>query len=218
MKLPHLNIARALAVILLPIVAFGAFGNIAYTEQRVTTLDFRNDMRKLWEDHITWTRLFIVSDIAQLPDEPATTARLLQNQVDIGNAIKPFYGDAAGDQLTALLNGHILTAAELVAAVRAGDNDRIQAARAAWYANADEIAAFLHSANPESWPLHEMQHMMREHLDLTLAEALDHFNGNYTQDVADYDLVHNHILGFADTLSAGIIRQFPQRFAPGQGR
>jgi hypothetical protein len=39
-------------------------------------------------------------------------------EVDIGNAIKPFYGAAAGDQLTALLKEHITTAAEIVAAAR----------------------------------------------------------------------------------------------------
>lgn len=218
MKILHPNIIRTLLVVLLPIVAFGAFANVAFTEPRVTTQGFHDAMRKLWEDHVTWTRLFIVSDIAQLPDESATTQRLLQNQTDIGNAVKSFYGDAAGDQLTSLLRDHILTAAELLSAVRAGDNGRIQAARAAWYANANDIAAFLHSANPRFWPLDDMQAMMREHLDLTLAEALDHFNGNYTADVADYDHVHNHILGFADELSDGIIRQFPQKFAPGQQR
>lgn len=41
--------------------------------------DFRNAMRKLWEDHITWTRLFIVSAAADLPDKGPTTDRLLQN-------------------------------------------------------------------------------------------------------------------------------------------
>src|SRR5262245_53212938 len=71
-------------------------------------------MRRLWVDHVTWTRLFIVSFVADLPDLQATTDRLLQNQDDIGDAIKPFYGKAAGDQLTALLTEHILTAAELL--------------------------------------------------------------------------------------------------------
>ncbi|HEX3102669.1 MAG TPA: hypothetical protein VHQ01_12785, partial [Pyrinomonadaceae bacterium] len=62
---------------------------------------FRAAMRKLWEDHITWTRLFIVSTIGDLPDKTATSIRLLQNQTDIGNAVKSFYGDAAGEKLTA---------------------------------------------------------------------------------------------------------------------
>jgi len=79
---------------------------------------FQAAMRKLWEDHITWTRLFIVSAAADLPDKGPTTNRLLQNQVDIGNAIKPYYGDAAGEKLTVLLKEHITTAAELVAAAK----------------------------------------------------------------------------------------------------
>jgi type IV secretory pathway VirJ component len=78
-------------------------------------------MRKLWEDHIIWTPVFIISAAADLPDKAAATDRLLQNQVDIGNAIKPYYGDAAGNQLTVLLKEHITTAAEIVAAAKAGD-------------------------------------------------------------------------------------------------
>src|SRR5215216_2094069 len=68
---------------------------------------FHDAMRKLWEDHITWTRLAIISLAHDLPDLPGTSARLLRNQVDIGSAIKPYYGRAAGDQLTALLEEHI---------------------------------------------------------------------------------------------------------------
>ena len=60
----------------------------------------RMEMRKLWEDHITWTRLAIVSLTTDSPDTQATVGRLLQNRTDIGNAVKPFYGTAAGNELT----------------------------------------------------------------------------------------------------------------------
>src|SRR6476646_9828973 len=66
-------------------------------------LAFHDGMRKLWEDHITWTRLAIVSFAAGLPDLPATEQRLLRNQTDIANAVKPFYGRKAGNRLTKLL-------------------------------------------------------------------------------------------------------------------
>ncbi len=175
-------------------------------------LAFHDAMRKLWEDHITWTRMFIVSALADLPDTGDAAGRLLQNQADIGDAIKPFYGEAAGEQLTALLRDHILIAADLVAAAKAGDAAGVEAASARWYANADDIATFLSNANPKNWPLDEMKAMMREHLDLTLQEAVARLTGDWAADIAAYDKIHQQILEMADMLSTGIIRQFPQKF------
>ena len=87
---------------------------VAQDAPKVSKRAFHDGMRRLWVDHVTWTRLFIVSFVADLPDQQATTDRLLENQVDIGQAIKPFYGKAAGNQLTDLLTQHILTAAQLL--------------------------------------------------------------------------------------------------------
>lgn len=179
-------------------------------QNRIT---FNKEMRKLWEDHITWTRLYIVSAAAGLPDQSATANRLFQNQVDIGNAIKPFYGASAGDQLASLLHDHIALAAQLLAAAKAGDSGGVSRASAAWYANADQIARFLNAANPKNWPLEQMQMMMKTHLDLTLKEAVDRLNGNYAADIADYEQVHLEILTMADMLSDGIIAQFPAQFS-----
>jgi len=171
-------------------------------------------MRKLWEDHITWTRNVIISFDADLPDLNAAITRLLQNQTDIGNAIKPYYGGAAGDRLTALLREHILGAAQILAALKAGDQSALQAALAAWYVNAHDIAVFLNSANPKNWPLAEMDQMMRDHLDATTREAVARHQGDWSADVAAYDAVHVQVLTMADMLSAGIIAQFPNRFRP----
>jgi hypothetical protein len=115
-------------------------------QTQVSRAAFHDAMRKLWEDHITWTRVFVLSALADLPDKQATTDRLLANQVDIGNAIKPYYGDAAGEKLTSLLKTHITTAAELVSAAKAKDNAKVDDAKKRWYANADEIAVFLSTA------------------------------------------------------------------------
>jgi hypothetical protein len=172
-------------------------------------------MRKLWEDHIVWTRQFIVSAATgpdSLPDIGSTTDRLLANQADIGNALKPFYGDAAGDRVSALLRDHILTAAELVAAAKAGDAAAVERASDAWYGNADEIAAALNTLNPKHWPLAEMQAHMTDHLDLTLEEAVARLEGRYADDIAAYDEIHDQILEMADMLSDGIVAQFPARF------
>jgi hypothetical protein len=173
---------------------------------------FHDDMRKLWEDHITWTRLAIVSFAAGLPDLQATEARLLRNQTDIGNAIKPFYGRTAGNRLTALLREHILGAVTLLQAAKSGDSDAIAKASAAWYANGNDVADFLNKANPRNWSRKEMRAMMKTHLDQTLKEAQDRLQGRFAADIRVYEAIHRHILDMADELSTGIMRQFPGRF------
>jgi hypothetical protein len=185
----------------------------AQAKAKMDAQAFHDAMRRLWEDHITWTRLVIVGVIGDLPaaDLEESVKRLLQNQVDIGNAIKPFYGAEAGDQLTELLTDHILIAAEILQAAEDGNTAALNDAIARWYANADDIAEFLNSANPENWPLEEMKAMMREHLDLTLQEAVAYLNGDYAASIAFYDQVHNQALEMADMFSTGIIKQFPNK-------
>jgi len=173
---------------------------------------FHDQMRKLWEDHVTWTRLAIVTFADGSPGFDATAARLLQNQTDIGNAIKPYYGDAAGNRLTALLRDHISIAVEILTAARDGNTSAFDAASARWYANANDIADFLSAANPKSWPDSVLRADMKAHLDQTLAEAAHELHGEYAAGVSDYEAIHHHILMMADTLSAGIIAQFPSRF------
>lgn len=185
--------------------------------QKVSASDFRAEMRRLWEDHIVWTRQYIVSAATladDLPDIGPTAARLFANQADIGAAIVPFYGEAAGSQLTALLSDHIAIAAEAISLAKANDPG-LQDALARWYGNADDIARFLAAANPEAWPFDAMSVHMRGHLDLTLNEAVARLSGDYEADIAAYDQVHEQILHMADMLSDGIIAQFPKRFNGG---
>jgi hypothetical protein len=173
---------------------------------------FHDQMRKLWEDHVTWTRLAIVTFADGSQGFSATAARLLQNQTDIGNAIAPFYGTDAGQQLSSLLHDHITIAVELLQDAKAGDTAAFEAAKIRWYANANQIADFLSAANPRFWPDATMRAAMKEHLDQTLAEAVDELNGDYAASVSDYEAIHLHILAMADLLSSGIMHQFPARF------
>ena len=189
------------------------FVQTANKNKKIDPLVFQQAVRKLWEDHVTWTRVYIIAALADLPEADAAAQRLLQNQTDIGNAVKPFYGDEAGEQLTALLEDHILIAVDLLAAAKAGDSAGFEDANKRWYENADDIAAFLNSANPRHWRLDEMKTMMKDHLDLTLEEATARLNEDWAGDVVAYDKVHNEILHMADMISDGIIRQFPKSFA-----
>jgi hypothetical protein len=172
---------------------------------------FRQEMRRLWEDHVTWTRLAVISLTTDSPDTKATVGRLLQNQTGIGRAIRPYYGAAAARQLTELLREHILIAADLIAVARKGDEAGVASQQARWTRNADQIATFLNRANP-TWRLGVTKAMMREHLRLTTSEVVARLQRDWTADVRAYDRIHRQALHMADMLSRGIVQQFPGRF------
>jgi hypothetical protein len=168
-------------------------------------------MRKLWEDHITYTRNYIISALAGLPDEGAVAERLLSNQDDIGNAIKPYYGDDAGSALTALLRDHILIAVDVVKAAKGGDQGSLATAQQKWNANGKDIAAFLSEANP-NWPKATMEDMLQQHLDFTTGEVVARLQKDWAADIKSYDDGHAHMLMFADMLADGLVKQFPAKF------
>jgi hypothetical protein len=171
----------------------------------------RMAMHKLWEDHIVWTRNVILNIMDDLPGTDQAVSRLLKNQDDIGNAVKPFYGEAGGKELTRLLREHITTAADLLKAAKTGNNSAFDAANKKWSANADEISDFLSKANP-NWKLNDMKKIMHDHLTLTTDEAVARLKKDYVADVKAYDKVHDEILMMADMLTDGIIKQFPGKF------
>jgi len=168
-------------------------------------------MRKLWEDHVVWTRNVIFCLVDRLPGKDQAVNRLLQNQVDLGNAIKPYYGEEAGKKLTDLLYPHITIAAEVVNAAKAGNTTALDEANKRWYANADEISEFFAKAN-SNWEFEEMKMMMHEHLKLTTDEAVQRIKKDYEADVIAYDKVHDAILKMSDMLADGIVKQFPEKF------
>lgn len=174
-------------------------------------LDFRNLMRKLWEEHVVWTRLLIVSFAADLPDTDLVTKRLLNNQVDIGNAIKQYYGDVAGNLTSELLKKHILIALQVLCAARFKDKIGIESAKKLWFQNADEIAAFLNGTNP-FWEEKVIKATLYEHLKHTADEAVARLNRQYEADMAAYEKVHELVLLMADALSEGVIQHLPDRF------
>jgi hypothetical protein len=174
--------------------------------------DYHNEWRKLWEDHITWTRVVIMGILDDLPGTDTYVGRLLQNYEDMEDSLQPYYGDDA-EVLGDLIKDHLVIAAELLTAARNGDTAAFDDAKARWYDNGNQIAVQMNAMNPQFWPLDETRDMWTEHLDATLDEATAHLSGDFAGEVAAYDRVHDLALEMADFISAGVIRQFPKAFA-----
>ena len=181
------------------------------TEYSRQEIDIMNEMRRLWEEHITWTRMTIISMVENLADVDLVTKRLLRNPSDFATLLKALYGDEVASKFEGLFTNHLVIAAQLVKASMSGDKTAALDAERRWYANADEIAAFLASINPY-WSEKIWKEMMYEHLALTKSEVVNRINKYYAADILVYDKIQTQALKMADIMSEGILRQFPNKF------
>ena len=154
-------------------------------------------MRKLWEDHAIWTRQFIVDLLANLPSIDKTTERLLKNQEAIGNCIKPFFGDTAGDTLASLLKDHITITADLLKVIKAGDTIRSITFETDAVTNAENIATFFASINP-CYSRDELRDMLDTNIILVKYQFIARMSGDYNADVMYFDMGLHHILMISD--------------------
>lgn len=173
---------------------------------------FHDQMRALWEAHGSWTHMVIISFVGNLPNLAAEEQVLLHNQVDIGNAVKPYYGTAAGNKLTKLLKAHIVGAVKVLEAAKSGNQTTLAQAEGAWFANGRQIADFLHAADPTFLSDAAARKMMKIHLNQVITQGVDELKGDYAADAREFAPYIRHILNMADMISGGIIRQFPARF------
>lgn len=176
-----------------------------------SAIDLKNHMRVLWEQHVFWTRLTIVSLVFSLPDSDTVIARLLHNAVDMGNLLKPYYGEQAAEKYAHLIKEHLVIAADLIKAAKAGDSTTAATVEKKWYANGDEIVAFWHSINPYL-PLTDFRKMFYDHLAMTKAEAVYMLQHDYQSSVEVFERIESEALQMADLLSTIIIQQFPSVF------
>jgi rubrerythrin len=171
-------------------------------------VDLMNALRKLWIDHVMWTRSFILSAAFDTGDLDAVTKELLRNPVNFADALRPLYGDQNAETFKKLFSDHLLIAAQLVNAFKKGDSRAAQEQHKKWYANADSIARFLSEINP-NWRRSEWQELLYDHLNMTEHEAAQILANQFTQSIAQYNNIENEALKMADVTACGIFRQFP---------
>lgn len=174
--------------------------------------ELRMAMHKLWAEHVAWTRNYTTGALTDLGDTDEAAKRLLKNQDDIGNAIKPYYGQDASKKLADLLRSHIMIATEVVKAAKEGDQAALKTAQSKWRANAGDIATFLSGANP-NWSKKELNDMLNMHLDLITGEVTSRLKKDWAEDVSYSDKNFDHMLKLADILTDGIVKQFPDKFS-----
>ena len=168
-------------------------------------------MNLVWEQHIMWTRMLLISMADNLKDLEATQARLLRNPKDIADVFRRFYGIAVANKIQQLLTEHLVIGKDLIVALKNKNQEEATKLNTKWYQNADEMAEAFSSINP-FYPREEIRNMLYEHLRLTTNEVNYRLQGNYVEDINSYDMVQKEILKMSQFFVNGIVKQFPNLF------
>ena len=168
-------------------------------------------MNLVWEQHIMWTRMLLISIAENLKDLDVTQARLLQNPKDIADIFRRYYGNMVANQIQQLLTEHLVIGKELIVALKNNNQEQATKLNTKWYQNADSMAEAFSSINP-FYPKEEIRKMLYDHLRLTTNEVNARLKGDYVEDIKAYDMVQKEILKMSQFFVMGIVQQFPNLF------
>jgi hypothetical protein len=183
---------------------------VHYEEDPKAVEAFEEAVEHFWCKTVDYTRNAIISILSGLEDIDAVFARLMKNQEDIGNAIIPYYGEDAAIELTRLLKEHITIAGNIFKAIK--DSNSTTALEEEWLTNADAIAAFLDSADSDSWPKATVLALLKKHMECTLKEAASRFSKDWVADFLAYEDCKRNIENLAYAMADGILNKFPEQF------
>ena len=139
-------------------------------------------MNLVWQEHIMWTRLLLISIAEDLKDLEATQTRLLKNPKDIADVFRPYYGNLIANEIEKLLTEHLIIGKDLIVALKNNNQEQANLLNTKWYQNADRMAEAFNSINPY-YPKEEIQSMLYEHLRLTTIEVNARLKGDYVADI-----------------------------------
>lgn len=177
----------------------------------INEVNLLEQMNLVWEQHIMWTRMLLISIAEGLKDLDATQTRLLRNPKDIANVFRAYYGGNVANQIEELLTEHLVVGKNLIVALKNNNQKEAMELNKKWYQNADDMAEAFSSINP-FYPKEEVRKMLYEHLRLTTDEVNARLKGDYVADINAYDMVQKEILQMSRFFVNGIVRQFSNLF------
>lgn len=204
-----LAIISTLILLIAPMEISSAQETMPSSQSAIT---LRLALRELWEYQVTWMRSYIVSTLSDLEDKDIVKDKLIKNQERIGKAIKPYYGDFAGNRLASLLREHIVIAVEIVEAKKTKDDEALKNAQEKGRIYAERISNLLSRVKSPRWDKQYLKDMFYKHLEYIDRQVDFRLKKDWASEIRAYDDGLAHVLRISDILAEGIVHQFPNKF------
>ena len=178
--------------------------------------ELKMTLRNLYINHIFWVRDLVTS--TRFGEKAAVSEADeygLKNAEAIGHSIAPFYGQAAGDKFATLFVGHYSGVKAYMNAAFAntfrGNVAMKKAARDKLMSNANSIAVFVSSANP-NLPKGTVYGLLVTHVQQHVMSIDATAKRDWSGEADMWDPMVKEIYTLSDALADGIAKQFPDKF------
>jgi hypothetical protein len=175
--------------------------------------EMKKDFRDLWLGHIYWVQHAVLNSATNsLAERDAVKKEVDANTKQIASAITPFYGEARSQQFLNLLDINIGAVREYSEATVAGNKSKQDAALARLASNAADFGAFFSGINP-----YLSESTARGLIAAHGAHHVLQINQYQKKDYAHLDetwkMMREHVYVIADTITAALAKQFPEKFS-----
>jgi hypothetical protein len=182
--------------------------NLAHVAEMEKTL------RDLWLGHIFMIQHVVLFNAKNNPAElDAAEKQVLANAKQIASTFTPFYGGTRAESLYTLLAAHYASVKDYSEATIAGSTDRQDAALARMASNADDIDVFFNGVNPHNLPKGTIRGLIAAHGAHHVLQINQYKKKEYAELEETWSMMRQHVYVIADTLSAALVKQFPDKFS-----
>lgn len=162
--------------------------------------DLRVTLTKLFTDHGVYTTFVLRGMIDSSKDVQIQTARLLENQKEIGGNLVPLIGQENGVIIGDLLTTHIKLAAAVIKAAISKIEQDVEQAKAQLFQNSDQVATAFSQVTNGALPLAESIQMWRLHNELVIKMATLRLSGKYQEEQVTYDVYFNELMAMTKAI------------------
>ncbi len=175
------------------------------------TNELKDIMKKAWLQKGFWTHILLVSVIEQLKDENEVTKRIMENPLDLESIYSRYYDSTVDVRISELFKQHLDIVKKYIESLVYKNEEEANRLSQQLYSNADDVAYFISAINPYI-DQKKLKNMLYEHIDLIKKQIAARIDGDYTSEIAIYDLGEQQAVELANELSNAIIQQFPDKF------
>ena len=173
-------------------------------QKQITLL---SNLRRVWAQHVWWSRLYILSIVYDLPYQDLIFNRTLRNSSDFFRFLERFYTPKQLKPIETLFEEYNKTKSTYLYNKVAGNSYAASIYRKRWYEIADQLADLMYQLNP-FLPPSRSKPLIYSLIEGTDSQVENMLIGQTEKEIMFFDMIELEAYEFADFIATGMMSHF----------